>query len=118
MATYIDYLSAQVDEDDKPEQIAELRNDQLEAVLAKLYSMEMFVVMTMNYRQTGTIDSNELKEVILQLYKQTDRFVDIKAICYIIVQCLDNLEAIIQQVTEVVQTVTADTYALPRKDTL
>lgn len=116
MAAYIDYLSAKLDEaDDRPAMLADLRNEQLVSIVERLHGMEQFVVMTMNYRQTGQLCTDDLTNVILTLYQNTDRFIDIQVVCYIVVMCLDDLQLIHTQVSQVVHTLTATDYHLPKK---
>lgn len=115
MASYIDYLSAQIDDEDRSEIIDGVRNEQLEDMLTILYAMQDYVIMTCNYRQTGILDSNELRTVIRKLYALTDRFIDIRTCCYMVVQCLDNLEQVYPQVQPVIQQLCSPGAKLPEK---
>jgi hypothetical protein len=115
MASYIDYLSAKIDDEDRAEIIEDIRNDQIDEMLTILHGMQDYVIMVCNYRQTGILTAEDLRSVIVKLYSLTDSFVDIRVCCYIVVQCLDNVELIYQQVQQVVSELCAEGVKLPRK---
>lgn len=88
---YLDYISAKQEQKQSPAQVvAELRNEQLEAIMHTLYTMPEYVDMMQNSKVCGYLNAAQLRTVCLELYKRTDNFIELDAVCYIVATSFDD----------------------------
>lgn len=84
MGTYLDKLSLMTTEDDENE----VSNEALQQLNECLFGYKPYVIMTMNYKHTNVIDSNEARKCILHIWQKCG--VDIKTCCRIFLESFEN----------------------------
>lgn len=114
MATYLDKISAQVADEDN-DFLGGIRNEYLEHAAEILHKQQSFVDMICAYRMTQTLPAQDLEHVIVELFRNTNSFVDIKTAGYVVASSLDDLCLHGKVLAEVMSRLQQPNYHLPKK---